>query len=167
MEPLVASVLAKIDEQIERTEHLIGLIPEGTDVHYAPVAGSFSIGVLLGHLLESTAGFCAVLWTLRREELGHFAALRDLAVNHVCRPKEARERLEEYRARVYEGFGLLRDADLSARVATIFVPEGETLLTLLLGNLEHAVNHKHQLFTYLKMLGVKVSSRDLYHFRGD
>jgi hypothetical protein len=167
MEPLVASVLAKIDEQMERTEHLIGLIPQGTDEQYAPIAGAFPLGELLGHLLESMAGFCAVLWTVRREELGHFAALRERPVNHLCGPREAHERLEEYRARVHEGFGLLRDADLSARVPTIFVAEGEAVLTLLLGNLEHAINHKHQLFTCLKMLGVSVSSRDLYHFRGD
>jgi len=50
-------------------------------------------------------------------------------------------------------------------LSTVFVKEGETLLTLLLGNLEHLINHKHQLFTYLKLLGVAVTSQDLYHFR--
>jgi hypothetical protein len=46
------------------------------------------------------------------------------------------------------------------------VPEGEALLTLLLGNLEHFINHKYQLFAHLKMLGVPLGSRDLYVFRG-
>ena len=71
-----------------------------------------------------------------------------------------------YRAHVEEGFALLHDADLGRRVPTVFVPRGESLLTLFLGNLEHLVNHKHQLFTYLKMMGVDVTSQDLYHFRG-
>ena len=61
---------------------------------------------------------------------------------------------------------LLQDADLSRQVPTVFVKQGESLLTLLLGNLEHLVNHKHQLFTYLKLLGVGVTSQDLYRFRG-
>ena len=40
-------------------------------------------------------------------------------------------------------------------------------MTLLLGNLEHLINHKHQLFTYLKQMGVEVTTRDLYRFRGE
>ena len=48
---------------------------------------------------------------------------------------------------------------------TVFVPQGESILTLLLGNLEHLINHKHQLFTYLKQMGVPVATPDLYRFR--
>ena len=71
-----------------------------------------------------------------------------------------------YRGHVEDGFALLTDVDLGRQLSTVFVQQGETLLTLLLGNLEHLINHKHQLFTYLKLLGVEVTSRDLYHFRG-
>jgi hypothetical protein len=42
------------------------------------------------------------------------------------------------------------------------VPAGQTLLTLLLGNLEHLINHKHQLFELLKRSGLKVDTADLY-----
>jgi hypothetical protein len=45
-------------------------------------------------------------------------------------------------------------------------PEGEALLTLLLGNLERFINHTYQLFAYLKMLGVPLGTRDLYVWRG-
>ena len=48
---------------------------------------------------------------------------------------------------------------------TVFVAQGESILTLLLGNLEHLINHKHQLFTYLKQMGVPVATPDLYRFR--
>jgi hypothetical protein len=51
-------------------------------------------------------------------------------------------------------------------IPSVFVPEGESLLTLLLGNLEHLINHKYQLFFYLKLLGLPVTSRDIYHWRG-
>jgi hypothetical protein len=51
-------------------------------------------------------------------------------------------------------------------IPSVFVPEGEALLTLLSGNLEHVINHKYQLFSYLRMLGVPLGTRDLYVFRG-
>jgi len=71
-----------------------------------------------------------------------------------------------YLGHIEEGFARLTDVDLGRQLSTVFVKKGETPLTLLLGNLEHLINHKHQLFTYLKLLGVEVTSRDLYHFRG-
>jgi hypothetical protein len=122
--------------------------------------------VLLGHLLECCAGVCAVLYAVEPGRLRHFAELRDFPVNHLCGKDEARERMTAYRDHIHQGFALLQDGGLSERVPTIFVGEGESVLTLLLGNLEHLINHKHQLFTYLKLLGVSVSSGDLYCFRG-
>ncbi len=83
-----------------------------------------------------------------------------------CTPSRARECLSVYQEAIREGFHCIADADLERSIPTVFVPAGEPLLTLLLGNLEHLVNHKHQLFMYLQLMGVKVGSADLYHFRG-
>jgi hypothetical protein len=83
------------------------------------------------------------------ERLAHFEALRTLPVNHACSPADARSRIALYRTRIDEGFAMLADSDLSQVGFQVFVNDGEPLLTLLLGNLEHLVNHKHQLFTYL------------------
>ncbi|HWP44996.1 MAG TPA: DinB family protein, partial [Blastocatellia bacterium] len=124
------------------------------------------LGDLLGHLLECAAGFCAALYAASPERLAHFARLRELEVNHFCQIEEARARLRDYRARIREGFEQVSDGDLSRPVPTLFVPEGEPLLAILLGNLEHLINHKHQLFFYLKLLGVEVATADLYRIRG-
>jgi hypothetical protein len=59
----------------------------------------------------------------------------------------------------------LDDSDLRRVVKTTFVREGESLLTLLLGNLEHLINHKYQLFIYLKLLDIPLSTSDLYIFK--
>lgn len=145
MAPLCDSLLAKIREQIERTEHLLALVPAD-----APVEA------LAAHLHDCMAGFCAVLAAVEPERLAHFQGLRTSAVTAAA-----------YRKHIAEGFALLSDADLGKSIPTVFVPAGETVLTLMLGNLEHLINHKHQLFTYLKEMGVPVGTPDLYCLRGD
>ncbi len=124
------------------------------------------VEMLLGHLLDCLAGFCAALAAAEPARLSHFLALRELPVNHACPAAEAVNRLAFYRARIDEGFALLTDAHLANPISTVFVPHGEPLLTLLLGNLEHLINHKHELFTCLKQTGVEVNTSDLYCFRG-
>ena len=150
---LCAAVLDKIKEQIERTTHMIGLVPaERRD--WKPQAGDWTTEELVGHLVDCISGFCAVLVAAEPQRLAHFARLRE-------RPGS----IEIFRSHIEEGFALLTDTDLARRVPTVFVPQGETILTLLLGNLEHLINHKHQLFAYLKQMGVAVATPDLYRFR--
>src|SRR5437867_9376162 len=56
---LCASLLAKIHEQIERTGHLISLLPVDR-LHWKPaIRGAWPVDALLGHLLDCLAGFCA------------------------------------------------------------------------------------------------------------
>lgn len=125
------------------------------------------LGDLLGHLLDCMAGFCALLFSLNPEKLGHFERLRRLEVNHFCAPKEALARMREYMSHIAEGFAILDDSDLRKGLPTVFVAEGEPVLTLLLGNLEHLINHKYQLFIYLRLMGAPLGTRDLYRLRGD
>ena len=167
LDRLCATLLAKIHEQIERTVHLINVVPADRLNWTPPIPGAWPVEVLLGHLLECFAGFCAVLSAVEPERLAHFAELRTLPVNHACSPADALSRIALYRTHIDEGFALLVDSNLSKSVSTVFVNDGESLLTLLLGNLEHLVNHKHQLFTYLKEMGLDVDTRDLYQFRGE
>ena len=164
---LCASLLSKLHEQIERTGHLINLLPLDRLNWKPAIPGAWPVDLLLGHLLECLAGFCAVLAAIEPQRLAHFAALRDLPVNQPCSPAGALSQIALYGACIDEGFGLLQDACLAKPLPTVFVKQGETLLTLLLGNLEHLINHKHQLFTYLKHLGVDVNTRDLYRLRGE
>jgi hypothetical protein len=164
---LCSALLTKIQEQIERSSHLIALVPDGREEWQPPIRGAWPVAVLLGHLLECLAGFCAVLAAVEPERLTHFVELRQHPVNHACPPREALRRMALYEKYIEEGFALLDDSRLGTPVPTIFVAAGEPLLTLLLGNLEHLINHKHQLFTCLKLMGVDVATRDLYRLRGE
>jgi len=161
---LAGVMLSKLEEQIELADHLITLIP-ADKCEFKPTPDSLRVCELLGHLLECLAGFCASLYAVEPDRLAHFARLKELKVNHCCGIEEARHRIGDYASHIREGFGLLGDDDLARRIQTVFVPEGEALTTVLLGNLEHLINHKHQLFFYLKLLGVRVATRDLYRIR--
>jgi hypothetical protein len=164
--PLSRSLFAKLGEQAERAQHLISLVPAGKLDWRPEAANAVSVGELLGHLLECLAGFCAALYALHPGPLEHFAALRTLPVNHSCKIDEARRRIADYMSHIEEGFRHVTDQDLARRIPTVFVPAGEPALAILLGNLEHLINHKYQLFFYLKLLGVSVSTPDLYQLRG-
>jgi hypothetical protein len=156
--------LSKLEEQIERTLHLITLIP-ADKLEWSPQGGSLRVCDLLGHLLECLAGFCATLYAVNSERLAHFERLRELPVNHCCEIEEAHERVCVYATHIREGFSLFGDDDLTRSIPTVFVPEGEAVTTILLGNLEHLINHKYQLFFYLKLLEVGVTTSDLYRIR--
>jgi hypothetical protein len=125
LERLCATLLAKIHEQIERTAHLINMVPADGLKWTPPIPGAWPVEVLLGHLLECFAGFCAVQSAVEPERLAHFAELRTLPVNHACSPAEARDRIALYRTRIDEGFALLLDSNLTKSVSTVFVNDGE------------------------------------------
>src|SRR5580692_11101021 len=110
--PLCVSLLLKIQEQIDRTVHLIQLLPLGQQKGTAEAPGAWPVEMLLGHLLDCLAGFCAVLAAAEPQRLAHFSELRNLPVNHACSRGDAASRISLYRARIDEALALLEDADL-------------------------------------------------------
>ena len=164
-QPLCSALLEKIHEQIERADHLMSMLPEASQDWTPALPGARPLGWLLAHIQDCLAGFCAVLYAVRPVELAHFSKLCDEGMPASCGIAEARARMAVYRDRIDEGFAALADEDLSRRLATVFVLEGEMVMTLLLGNLEHLVSHKYQLFVYVRMAGVEAGTRDLYQFR--
>ena len=157
-------------EAIERVEHLISRVPADR-IGWKPsmpmnVTQANDLGHTIGHLLDCMAGFCAVFRKAFPQEFGDFDKLREMPLNGPWSPEEASKGLRMLAGYIVRGFERSSDADLARKIPTVFVPEGETLLTLMLGNLEHLNNHKYQLFLYLKLAGVGVSSQDVYRFRG-
>ena len=165
-ESLCSNFLAKIEDQIERINHLVSLIPEDRIDWTPPMPKGFSMSLLLGHLLECFAGFCAVLHAANPVRLAHFLELKQLTVNQRSSIAGIQSSIKVYLDHIREGFVILSDPDLTRRIPTVFVPDGESLLSLLLINFEHLASHKYQLFMYLRILGTDISSRDLYHFSG-
>jgi hypothetical protein len=167
---LVLSMKDKVLESIERTDHLVSLVPADR-LQWRPEVPAnqppaSDLGHVVGHLLDCMAGFCAAFHAAFPVELADFLEFRSTTVNQSCSPEKARPSIKVYAGLIERGFGCCTDADLARKIQTVFVPEGETLLTILLGNLEHLVNHKYQLFFHLKLAGVAVTSSDIYKWRG-
>ena len=163
---LCSDFLSKIENQLDRAAHLISLVPVDQLDWTPPMPNGFSVGTLIAHLMECLAGFCAVLHASYPDRLHHFLDLKKLVVDQHMDPKSAQTRLTVYRDHIREGFTVITDADLSRKIPTVFVRDGESLLNLLLINFEHLASHKYQLFIYLRMLDLHVTSSDLYHFSG-
>lgn len=166
----VVSLQGKVLETMERAEHLVSLVPRDRLDWFPQIEPlqrpPVSLGHLLGHLLDCVAGFCAVFQAAYPSKFADLASLREIPVNQSTFPEDASKHLKNYKEHIARCFQECTDEDLERRIPTVFVAEGETLLTLLLGNLEHLLNHKYQLFFYLKLAGVCVASSDLYTWRG-
>ncbi len=165
-------ILIKIEEQIERLVHLARQLPSGgaplldwrpTLPHELP---AMSLGELLHHLLDCLAGFGAVLQAVHPENRRPMADLQAQLASPPASVTDFQARLQTSAAHIATGFASLTNDDLERAIPTVFVPQGEAVLSLLLGNFEHLVNHKFQLFFYLKLLGVAVGTPDLYVLRG-
>ena len=173
MSRVLTEVLARrLDEDLALTEELLALMPAGQQ-EWRPdwplTAGgepTFTVEALARHLVMAWSGVVACLRKLHPEKLGHLDALQqELAQNQQPPVASCRALLGALRRHIGEGFALTADVDLSREIPTYFTPRGEPLLETLLGNAKHSNHHAHQLFVYLKLLGVPVETRHLYRFR--
>ncbi len=162
MNTLAAVLFEKIDEDFALADGLLALAPAGQDEWRPPWPGDapFTLAALAAHLAESFGGICACFARLHPEPLRHWVKSETVGLSVA----ESRELVATYRRRVREAHALTVDADLARAITTYFVPAGEPFLAILLTNTKHTNHHAHQLFTYLKLLGVPVGTQHLYRF---
>lgn len=166
---ITSTLAASTLQSIEKTAQLISLI-KPRQLSYRPSVPpgclpATDLGHLLGHLLDCLAGFCAAFGAAFPKGLASLEELRKSRVNHFCGPAEALNRIAIYRKEIVRGFRVCTDKDLKRKLRTVFRPEGEPLLAILLANLEHLLNHKYQLFFYLRLLGEPVGTKELYYLK--
>jgi len=149
---MTGALFARLDEDLALAEELLAMVPAGGDGWRPPYDG-FSMGELVAHLVESAGGILACLAKLHPE-----LALTPLK-------GESLVVFSTYRQQFLRASAQVSEADLVRVIPTYFVPIGEPFVAILLTNWKHLNHHVHQLFTYLKLLGVPVSTRHLYRFR--
>ena len=150
----------RIDEDLALVEEMLALLPAGSEGWRPAWPGDVPLTVaeLAAHLAESFGGVCACF---ARLDLLNLTKIETVGLTLG----ESGRVMAAYRAQVSEALGLMEDADWVRVIPTYFVPEGEPFLAVLLTNLKHVNHHAHQLFVYLKLLGVPVGTRHLYRFR--
>ncbi len=165
--PIVDVLARKVDEDLVLIEEMMAMVPEGKgewgpDWPSASGEAAFSLDRLAGHLVEACAGLCACFLRLHGDRLAHFEALKARVIAGEEPPLVL---IAACRAHIAEGFAVTSDGDLSGLIVTYFSPKGEPILETLLANWKHVNHHAHQLFLYLKLLGVPVSTQHLYRFK--
>lgn len=127
-------------QELDVLERLTALIPPGKEDWRPDWPGdSFSLGELRLHLEDATNGLRACL-------------------------KKLNPNLDFSHTTIAEAWDSIHDDQLASVIATYFSPAGEAFLLVYLKNLQHLGRHLMQLYIYLKILGVPVSSSDLYGF---
>ncbi len=162
-ETSVTALLAtRILEDVALIEEMLELLPEGKEEWRPPdwpasPEEPFTVARLRSHLAESLAGVCGCLYRLHPDALAHLDDLR--------RRCSAGVPFAELRLAAAGAFALVFDAELTRSLPTVFAPVGVPFLETLLINWKHLLHHAYQLFVYLKLLGVAVTTRHLYRFR--
>jgi len=161
--PLVHSLAERVDDQLDRLVHLAEIVPEGWQARVPPLPTETfpdhrTVGELLVHLTEALDGLCGTLYNV---DPTRFESLLELRQDGA---REHSSRFRLYRVALAQAFESLEDEDLAVTVRSPFRADGETVLARVLVNLEHVVNHKHELFIALKLLGLNLGTADLYRF---
>ena len=142
-------------------EKLIGMVP-ADKLNWRPGPTFMSVGQVLCHLSDGFGGGFDMLLSGKwpsMEEMGEGMKLENLP---SCSPQEALDKLEKDKKilrRVLDG---VSEEDFANKVVS--VPWGMTAKVerMAISFLEHFTNHKMQLFTYLKLLGLPVNTETLY-----
>lgn len=159
-------LLAHIQSEAALTLALLRRIPDDAELWQPDWPPNprppFTVRHLAWHLCDAFSGFCAVLARLGVHD---FPELRERVESGRDAPLAASIQLLEDLATAFQAAAAPLTDDILARsIPTVFLPQGKPALTLVLTNLAHFTSHKYQLFVYLKILNVEVTTRDLYVF---
>jgi hypothetical protein len=143
------------------TEKLIGMV-SADKLNWRPGPTFMSVGQLICHLSDGLGGGFEMLLSGKwpsTEEMEEGMKLENLP---SCSPKEALGKLEKDKKTLRQVLDGVTQKDFTNKVVS--VPWGWKAKTerMGIGFLEHFTNHKMQLFTYLKLLGLPVNTETLY-----
>ncbi|MFQ5797281.1 MAG: DinB family protein [Bacteroidota bacterium] len=153
--------LEYLDWVLRPCEALMKLAPDDK-LDYAPVEGMFTLGQLLHHLALSLGvyarGFGTGDWGVR--------SMREIFVrNRRTEPisgRKAAEILEESKRKVIEAIQNFTEDEFHNNEVDSPMLGRQKIWRLCVHMVEHQLNHKEQLFLYLKLLGIKVHTGTLY-----
>jgi len=159
-----------MDKLRRPTETLMKMAP-ADKIDWKPAEGNyFTLGQVLEHLSTDLGaeikGFVTGDWGVELTPEGEFPpemqVLPPAEKFPCCDPQTALKQLDKsYRLSKETLAGLSEEDFRSKMVKAPWGVEGP-MWSMLLSALEHLINHKYQLFFYLKMLGLPVNTYTLY-----
>lgn len=153
--------LTYCDHLIATTEHLFLHVPPDR-LDWKPTESSFTIGQQLAHLVGALEVYAH---GITRGEWG-FASMREILLKNRHTPTIGVEEAVKMLYECYQEFrtlvGSLSEEEFSN--GTVNTPQLGIVPRWRIAMLaaEHHINHKAELYMYLKVLGVKVNSAHLY-----
>lgn len=157
----VPQYLAYFDEMMRPTASMFRLVPaDGID--WKPTDNSFSLGQLMAHIALSLGfygrGIAYGDWGVK--------SMREIFVRNRHTPafsfEEAVQLLEENYKEFKQRIGTISEDDFNNGVVDSPQLGRAPRWRLAMLAVEHTVNHRAEMFMYLKLLGVKVNTGTLY-----
>jgi hypothetical protein len=142
-------------------EKLIGMVP-ADKLNWRPGPTFMSVGQVLCHLSDGFGGGFDMLLSGKwpsMEEMGEGMKLENLP---SCSPQEALDKLEKDKKILRQVLDGVSEEDFTNKVVSVPWGWKAKMERMGIGFLEHFTNHKMQLFTYLKLLGLPVNTETLY-----
>jgi len=148
-------------ENYEPAEKLISMVP-ADKLNWKPGPTFMSFGQVLSHLSDGLGGGLESLvsgnWP-SMEEMEKGMKLENLP---SCSSQEALERLEKDKKVLRQVLDGMSEADFTSKVFSVPWGWKAKMERMGISFLGHFTNHKMQLFTYLKLLGLPVDTQTLY-----
>ena len=143
------------------TEKLIGMVPEDK-LNWRPGPTFMSAGQVICHLSDGLGGGFEMMLSGKWPSMEEMEVGMKLENLPSCSPQEALDKLEKDKKILRQVLDGMSEEDFTNKVLS--VPWGWKAKTerMAMSFLEHFTNHKMQLFTYLKLLGLPVNTETLY-----
>jgi hypothetical protein len=148
-------------ESVRPAEKLIGMVP-ADKLDWKPGPTFMSLGQVVCHLSDGLGGGIEMLLSGKWPPPEEMEAGMKLENMPSCGVQEALGKLEKDKKVLRTALDGISEADFTNRVVS--VPWGWKAKLEIMGIsfLGHFNNHKMQLFTYLKLLGLPVNTETLY-----
>jgi len=150
-----------VTENYRPAEKLIRMVP-ADKLNWQPGPAFMNTGQLLCHLSEGIGGGLEMVLTGNwpsTKEMEEGMKLENLP---SCSPQAALDKLEKDKKILSQVLDGMSEEDFTNKVFSVPWGWKAKMERMALGFLEHFTNHKMQLFTYLKLLGLPVNTETLY-----
>jgi hypothetical protein len=142
-------------------ENMLKMIP-ADKLDWKPASNFMSMGQLICHLADGIGTELQMVVNNSFPKPEEMSGLPELSKFPTCTVQEALAKLEKDKTTLRDILAGVTEEDFATRIVSVPWGWKSNLEKMSLDFREHFVNHKMQLFTYLKLLGLPVNTETLY-----